>query len=85
MKKIMFFIMMVLMLSSCCETCQPTSETIYGSMSRLMIKPNDGCTRSFRVIEFGYNGHDYIMFLGHESMSVIHSPNCSCMNKFINY
>lgn len=77
--------MTVLMLSACCETCQTTSETVHGNMSRLVIKQNDSYTRSFRVIEFGYNEHDYIMFLGTESMSVVHSPNCSCMNKFINY
>lgn len=81
MKKIMFFIMAVLMLSACCETCQTTSETVHASMSRLVIKPTDGYARSVRVIEFGYNEHDYIMFLGTESMSVVHNPNCSCMNK----
>lgn len=73
--------MTILMLSACCDTCQTTSETVHGSMSRLVIKPNDSYTRSFRVIEFGYNEHDYIMFLGTETMSVVHNPNCSCMNK----
>ena len=85
MKKIMFFIMTVLILSACCETCQTTSETVHESISRLVIKSTNGRYNYFQVIEFGYNEHDYIMFLDPKSMSVVHSPNCNCMNKFINY
>lgn len=73
--------MTVLILSACCETCQTTSETVHGNMSRLVIKPTDSYIRSYSIIEFGYNGHDYIMFIDPESMSVVHNPNCSCMNK----
>ena len=54
-------------------------------MSRLVIKSTNVHYNYFQVIEFGYNEYDYIMFLDPESMSVVHSPNCNCMNKFINY
>ena len=77
--------MTTLLLSACCGCNTKTSETTDGNMSRLIIKLNNDYNRHFRVIEFGYNGHDYIMFLGAETMSVIHNPNCNCMNKFINY
>lgn len=70
--------MAVLMLSACCETCQTEYKTVHGNMSHLTVKPTDYYTKSFRIIEFGYNGHDYIMFLEPESMSVVHNPNCSC-------
>lgn len=79
MKKIMFFIMTVLMLASCCETCQTTSETVHRNISSIVVRPIDSYTRSYSIIEFGYNEHDYIMFLDPESMSVVHNPNCNCI------
>lgn len=74
----MFFIMAVLILSSCCECNEMSSEIIHGNTSRVIIKPIDSYSRSYRVIEFSYDEHDYIMFLSVESTSVIHNPNCSC-------
>lgn len=73
--------MTVLMLSACCGCNETSSEVIQGNTSHVIIKPTDSYSRTYRVIEFTYNGHDYIMFLGTETMSVVHDPNCSCMNK----
>ena len=78
MKKIVFFIATVLMLSACCECNEMPSEIIQGNASRVIIKPTDSYSRSYRVIKFSYDEHDYIMFLGVESTSIIHNPNCSC-------
>ena len=69
------------MLSSCCGCNEVPSEVIQGSTSRIIIKPTDSYSRSYRVTEFRYDGHDYIMFIGAESTSIIHNPNCSCMDK----
>ena len=38
-------------------------------------------THNIYVQEFGYNGHDYIMFSRHgnsNTMGVVHNPDCHC-------
>lgn len=81
MKKIMFLILAATLLSACSGSKETTlSETAYGNLTRLNIK-TDFVVRHFRVVEFGYNGHDYIMFTDMGGSSIIHHPDCNCQNE----
>ena len=78
MKKIMIFMVATLLLVSCCKT--KTSQEIDSTMNNLYIKGYP----KIKIVEFGYNGHDYIMFekqYGYFSMSIIHNPDCNCQTK----
>ena len=82
MKKIMLLILIATLLSACrgSKETMPTYETAQGNLIRLHIKTDDG-NRHFRVVEFGYNGHDYIMFSDVVGSAVVHHPDCNCQNE----
>lgn len=76
MKK-MFFIMLTIMLTSCvnADNCNVPEverhETMY-------IEYSDGLHRKLTPVHFNYNGHKYSTFMGYESHSTVHDPDCDC-------
>lgn len=81
MKKIMLLISIATLLSACrgSKETMPT-EISQGNLIRLNIKTDIG-NRHFQVVEFGYNGHDYIMFTDIVGSAVVHHPDCNCQNE----
>ena len=81
MKKIMLLILIATLLSACRGSKETMPyETAQGNLIRLHIKTDVG-NRHFRVVEFGYNGHDYIMFSDVVGSAVVHHPDCNCQNE----
>ncbi len=81
MKKIMLLILIATLLSACRGSKETMPlETSQGNLIRLNIKTDIG-NRHFQVVEFGYCGHDYIMFSDVVGSAVVHHPDCNCQNE----
>lgn len=77
----MLLILIATLLSACRGSKETMpSETSQGKPIRLNIKTDIG-DRYFQVVEFGYSGHDYIMFTDIVGSAVVHHPDCNCHQK----
>lgn len=83
MKKILFLITLTLSLTSCVDKSTDNvpdvniDETMY-------IQYTDNLHRKLTPVRFEYNGHKYIAFMGYESHSTVHDPDCDCYLKHKN-
>lgn len=73
MKKIIYLIT-ILLLSISCTTNTTTTHTIIQADHIDYIIIDGYCTVSIHNIE--YNGHEYLLFDGYESVGVVHNPDC---------
>lgn len=73
MKKI-FYLTAILLAFIGCTGNHTTSSTrmTLEHIDIINIKGYD----AIKIFEVEYNGHDYLIFDGYESMGVEHSPNC---------
>ena len=73
MKKIALLVSLVV-LTSCTK-----GEPIPVQMK--INNSSETVNKHMHVLEFGYNGHDYIMFSRYgnsNTMGVVHNPDCHC-------
>lgn len=73
MKKIIYFITAVLLMTACCEC----GETISTEATRERVHLS-GYGGAYDLYRFTYRGHNYIMIKGTEQMAVEHDPDCPC-------
>lgn len=84
MKKV-FFIILTVMLTGCVDSGDfnpyvpevQRYETMY-------VEYADGLHRAMAPVHFEYNGHKYINFIGPQSHSTVHDPDCDCYLKHKN-
>ena len=75
MKKIIYFIAAVLLMTACCE-CSGTPTTVSTETTRERIHLSG--SGAYNLYRFTYRGHNYIMIKGTEQMAVEHDPDCPC-------
>ena len=68
MKRFIFVILGLVMLTGCMVTSETESKNVKGIIMY-------GDPRHFE-----YNGHDYIFFVTSHG-TIVHDPDCSCQNK----
>ena len=74
MKKILFLLACTLLVG-CCAPGERPDPIIIGK------KPECHVVRPY---SFEHNGHRYIYFLGYESSSIVHDPDCECNKEISN-
>lgn len=73
MKKIFYLTVILLAFIGCTDNCTTSSTSmIIEHVDIIYVKGYD----DIRIFELEYNGHDYLIFDGYESMGVEHSPDC---------
>ena len=79
MKKIFYLAAILLAFIGCTDNCTTSStRMIIEHVDIINIKGYD----AIKIFEVEYNGHDYLIFDGYESMGVEHSPDCKkCKSK----
>lgn len=50
----------------------------------MYIEYSDGIHRKLTPVYFEFNGHKYITFMGSQSHSTVHDPDCDCYLKHKN-
>lgn len=74
MKKIIYFIAAVLLMTACCgET--PSTVSTETTRERIHLSGYGG---AYNLYRFTYRNHNYIMIKGIEQMAVEHDPDCPC-------
>lgn len=74
MKKIIYFITVVLLTTACCgET--PSTVSTETTRERIHLSGYGG---AYNLYRFTYRGHNYIMIKGTEQMAIEHDPDCPC-------
>ena len=69
------------MIIGCGEEYPPVS-TSNSSSSNILIKDGYGNDVSFRIKEFVYNNHEYIMMREGYTSGIVHNPDCEyCKEK----
>ena len=79
MKKI-FFIMLSVMLTGCVNADNVNVPEVQRD-EKMYIEYSDGLHRAITPVHFEYNGHKYICFIGPQSHSTVHDPDCECYQK----
>lgn len=74
MKKIIYFITAVLLMTACCGE---TPSTVSTETTRERVHLS-GYVGAYDLYRFTYRGHNYIMIKGTEQMAVEHDPDCPC-------
>lgn len=74
MKKIIYFITVVLLMTACCGE---TPQTVSTEATRERVHLS-GYGGAYDLYRFTYRGHQYIMIKGTEQMALEHDPDCSC-------
>ena len=73
MKKIIYFITAVFLMTACCgET--PSTVSTEATRERVHLKGYS----MYKLYKFTYKGHDYIMIKGSQQMAIEHDPDCPC-------
>lgn len=73
MKKIIYLITILLLSASC--TTNPSTTRASIQVDHIDYISIEGyCTVGIYNIE--YNGHEYLLFDGYESVGVVHNPDC---------
>ena len=80
MKKIIYFITAILLMTACCE-CGETPSTVSTEATRERIHLS-GYGIAYKLYRFTYKDHNYIMIKGTEQMAVEHDPDCPCKYKY---
>lgn len=76
MKKIIYFITAVLLMTACCECSGiPTTVSTEATRERVHLSGYGG---AYDLYRFTYKGHNYIMIKGTEQMALEHDPDCPC-------
>lgn len=88
MKKFILILISIIITSSCIPDSRIEkvySVVIKAKTDYLQLKMEDGSgiTVVTRVIPFTYKDHNYIMFGQFESMTIVHDPDCPCMQQYI--
>lgn len=79
MKKIIYFIAMILLATACCEVGEtPTTVSTETARERIYLS---GYGTAYNVYKFTYKNHQYIMVKGVEQMAIEHDPDCHCHQK----
>lgn len=79
MKKIFYLAAILLVFISCTGVYKTT--TTYTELDNMNIINVKGYL-NINVFEIEYNGHEYLIFDGYETMGVEHSPDCKkCKSK----
>lgn len=76
MKKIIYFIAVVLLTTACCG-CSEMPKTVSTEATRERVHLS-GYGGAYDLYRFTYRGHQYIMIKGTEQMALEHDPDCSC-------
>ena len=76
MKKIIYFIAAVFLMTACCE-CGETPSTVSTEATRERVHLS-GYGRAYNLYRFTYRNHNYIMIKGTEQMAIEHDPDCPC-------
>jgi hypothetical protein len=79
MKKILFLIALTLSLTSCVNKSTDNVPDV-NIDETMCIQYTDKLYRKLTPVQFEYNGHKYIAFMGYESHSTVHDPDCDCNN-----
>lgn len=74
MKKIIYFITAVLLMTACCGE---TPSTVSTETTRERIHLS-GYGNAYKLYRFTYRDHNYIMIKGTEQMAIEHDPDCPC-------
>ena len=74
MKKIIYFITAVLLMTACCGE---TPSTVSTELTREFVHL-PGYARTYNLYRFTYRNHNYIMIKGTEQMAIEHDPDCPC-------
>ena len=74
MKKIMYFIAAIMLLTSCCSSGDVKTFTTKPTSSRMHLEGYG----SYGLHKFTYENHQYILIKGSEQMAMEHDPNCPC-------
>jgi hypothetical protein len=82
MKK-MFFIILAVMLTGCINP-DSSNVPVVQRYETMYIEYADGLHRAITPVHFDYNGHKYITFMGSQSHSTVHDPDCDCYLKHKN-
>lgn len=82
MKK-MFFIILAVMLTGCINPDSSNGPVVQRDKT-MYIEYSDGLHRAITPVYFIYNGHKYITFMGPQSHSTVHDPDCDCYLKHKN-
>lgn len=69
--------MLAVMLTGCVNADKVNVPEVQRD-EKMYIEYSDGFHRAMIPVHFEYNSHKYIAFMGHESFSVIHDPDCDC-------
>lgn len=83
MKKILFLIALTLSLTSCVDKSTDNVPDV-NIDDAMYIQYTDNLHRKLTPVQFEYNGHKYIVFMGYESHSTVHDPDCDCYLKHKN-
>jgi hypothetical protein len=74
MKKIIYFITAVILMTACCgET--PSTVSTETTRERIHLSGYGG---AYNLYRFTYRDHVYIMIKGTEQMAIEHDPDCPC-------
>jgi hypothetical protein len=80
MKKIFYFAAILLAFISCTSSDYKTTCS-HTKLEHVDIIHINGHS-SIKIFEIEHNSHDYLIFLGYETMGVEHSPDCKkCKSK----
>lgn len=80
MKKIIYFITAVLLITACYECGEtPTTASTEATRERIYLLGYGG---AYNLYRFTYRDHNYIMIQGTEQMDVEHDPDCPCKHNY---
>jgi hypothetical protein len=74
MKRFIYFLTTALLIVGCCDMETIKTTTVSSSKEGIHIPKH----ATYFLYKFSYQGHDYLLFKGHEQMAVEHDPNCPC-------
>jgi hypothetical protein len=88
MKKIFLIIISIIITSSCVpdsriEKVYPVVIKTKTDYLQLEMEDGSGVTVVTRVIPFTYKDHNYIMFGEFDGKTIVHDPDCHCMQQYI--